>query len=305
VSPLHFTGKERDTESNLDDFDARYYSSQFGRFMTPDWDVKAAAVRYAKFGDPLTLNLYTYVENAPLNRIDADGHVANNSASPQWVNPCTFDASMMCEGIFPDPGSPEYDLAQEEANYSQMVADTTTFYASQSAQYTTVPYNVDGGSALAAMNAANASSASGCPTSSAGCTRVEYSYTYDEKGSVQGAGQQYSASLTATNVNVTVSVSVHLPNWTGYKDAPASEQKAWDGMVSKLRDHEEGHVAIARAGAGEIKKAIQGTSAKGSGQSRKLAVTRAGANLGLSVKTKFNAALAAIQQRQNAYDSQP
>jgi hypothetical protein len=33
-----------------------------------------ASVPYAKFGDPQTLNLYTYVENSPLNRIDADGH---------------------------------------------------------------------------------------------------------------------------------------------------------------------------------------------------------------------------------------
>lgn len=82
VSPVHFTGKQRDTESNLDDFDARYYSSQFGRFMTPDWDVKPVTVPYAKFGDPLSLNLYAYVENAPLNRIDADGHEQNTGAQP-------------------------------------------------------------------------------------------------------------------------------------------------------------------------------------------------------------------------------
>ena len=69
-----FTGKERDTESNLDNFGARYYASSTGRFMTPDWDLKPVAVPYAKFGDPQTLNLYSYVENSPLNRIDADGH---------------------------------------------------------------------------------------------------------------------------------------------------------------------------------------------------------------------------------------
>jgi len=28
-----FTGKERDAESGLDDFDARYYASTLGRFM--------------------------------------------------------------------------------------------------------------------------------------------------------------------------------------------------------------------------------------------------------------------------------
>lgn len=69
-----FTGKERDTESNLDNFGARYYASMTGRFMSPDWALKPVTVPYANFGDPQTLNLYTYVENSPLNRIDADGH---------------------------------------------------------------------------------------------------------------------------------------------------------------------------------------------------------------------------------------
>jgi RHS repeat-associated protein len=31
-----FTGKERDSESNLDNFEARYDSSSIGRFMSPD-----------------------------------------------------------------------------------------------------------------------------------------------------------------------------------------------------------------------------------------------------------------------------
>jgi RHS repeat-associated protein len=69
-----FTGKERDSESDLDNFGARYYASTTGRFMSPDWALKAVSVPYASFGDPQTLNLYTYVENSPLNRIDADGH---------------------------------------------------------------------------------------------------------------------------------------------------------------------------------------------------------------------------------------
>jgi RHS repeat-associated protein len=69
-----FTGKERDSESNLDNFGARFYTSGIGRFMTPDWAAKPTAVPYAVFGDPQTLNLYAYVENAPVNRADADGH---------------------------------------------------------------------------------------------------------------------------------------------------------------------------------------------------------------------------------------
>jgi len=86
-----FTGKERDTESGLDNFGARYFTSNLGRFMTPDWAVRPTNVPYAVFGDPQSLNLYTYVENAPLNRVDADGHydviasgcAANNRAKCQ------------------------------------------------------------------------------------------------------------------------------------------------------------------------------------------------------------------------------
>jgi RHS repeat-associated protein len=60
-----FTGKERDAESGLDNFGARYNASNLGRFMTPDWAAKPTSVPYAKFGDPQTLNLYSYVENEP------------------------------------------------------------------------------------------------------------------------------------------------------------------------------------------------------------------------------------------------
>jgi RHS repeat-associated protein len=69
-----FTGKERDAESGLDNFGARYDSSALGRFMTPDWSAKTTAVPYADFGDPQTLNLYGYVRNNPLSKADLDGH---------------------------------------------------------------------------------------------------------------------------------------------------------------------------------------------------------------------------------------
>lgn len=69
-----FTGKERDTETGLDYFGARYYGSNMGRFMSPDWSAKPSPVPFAKFDDPQTLNLYSYVRNNPLNRFDVDGH---------------------------------------------------------------------------------------------------------------------------------------------------------------------------------------------------------------------------------------
>jgi RHS repeat-associated protein len=75
-----FTGKERDTESGLDNFGARYDASSLGRFMTPDWAAKPTTVPYARFGDPQSLNLYSYVRNNPLSRNDPDGHYDLNAS---------------------------------------------------------------------------------------------------------------------------------------------------------------------------------------------------------------------------------
>jgi len=69
-----FTGKERDTETDLDYFGARYYSHSFMRFMTPDWSAEPVPIPYAKPGLPQTLNLYLYLENNPITGIDPDGH---------------------------------------------------------------------------------------------------------------------------------------------------------------------------------------------------------------------------------------
>ena len=69
-----FTGKERDSESGLDYFGARYYGSSMGRWMSPDWYPGPAPIPYANINDPQTLNLYIYAGNNPLSRFDADGH---------------------------------------------------------------------------------------------------------------------------------------------------------------------------------------------------------------------------------------
>ena len=64
-----FTGKERDSESGLDNFGARYYGSSLGRFMQTDpiW------VKADRMFDPQRLNLYSYVRNNPLKLTDPSG----------------------------------------------------------------------------------------------------------------------------------------------------------------------------------------------------------------------------------------
>jgi RHS repeat-associated protein len=66
---LKFTGKERDAETGLDYFLARYYSGAQGRFTSVDpiWITKERML------DPQRLNLYGYGRNNPLRYIDPDG----------------------------------------------------------------------------------------------------------------------------------------------------------------------------------------------------------------------------------------
>jgi RHS repeat-associated protein len=81
-----FTGGERDTESNIDYFEARYFSSLFGRFTSPDDGSDQSSV------DPQSWNLYGYVRNNPISSTDPDGHdcvvqtrTSDHSESVAWT----------------------------------------------------------------------------------------------------------------------------------------------------------------------------------------------------------------------------
>jgi RHS repeat-associated protein len=66
--PQKFTGKERDAETGLDYFGARYLSSAQGRWTSPD---EPFADQHPE--DPQSWNLYGYVKNNPLRFIDPFG----------------------------------------------------------------------------------------------------------------------------------------------------------------------------------------------------------------------------------------
>jgi RHS repeat-associated protein len=69
-SPMHFTGKQRDAESGLDNFGARYNSSAMGRFISTD-PSNSGAVNT----DPHSWNAYAYVRDNPVNLTDPTGEV--------------------------------------------------------------------------------------------------------------------------------------------------------------------------------------------------------------------------------------
>jgi RHS repeat-associated protein len=69
-----FEGKERDAETQNDDFGAREYSWRMGRWLSSDWSAVPVAVPYANLTNPQTLNLYSMVGDDPESFADLDGH---------------------------------------------------------------------------------------------------------------------------------------------------------------------------------------------------------------------------------------
>lgn len=63
-----FTGKERDNETGLDYFGARYHSPVQGRFTSVDPENASADLE-----DPQSWNEYAYARNNPLKYVDRDG----------------------------------------------------------------------------------------------------------------------------------------------------------------------------------------------------------------------------------------
>jgi RHS repeat-associated protein len=75
-----FTQKERDGESGLDYFGARYYSSPQGRFTSVD-----PLLESARRKDPQTWNRYAYARNNPLRFIDPTGEEDEDTDESQQI----------------------------------------------------------------------------------------------------------------------------------------------------------------------------------------------------------------------------
>ena len=111
-----FTLKERDRETGLDYFLARYYSSTQGRFTSAD---SFAGSRF----DPQSLNRYAYVQNNPLAFTDPTGHMAD----PGSYNParCFLFGGMGCNGepIWQGQGKAQTPVRIESGGSTSGTAD--------------------------------------------------------------------------------------------------------------------------------------------------------------------------------------
>ena len=75
---MKFSGKERDTESNLDYFGARYYGNYYYRWLSPDPVINQDAA----LTNPQLWNLYAFCHNNPVTYWDPDGSIETSLTPP-------------------------------------------------------------------------------------------------------------------------------------------------------------------------------------------------------------------------------
>jgi RHS repeat-associated protein len=117
----HFTSHERDIETGLDYFEARYYASTQGRFTSVD----PITVTAERIVDPQQLNLYAYVRNNPLAFIDPTGMIIdpsrlNEKDKGRWEK--------IQELINAKDKAGNYLHPELKASYDKLQADERTFY---------------------------------------------------------------------------------------------------------------------------------------------------------------------------------
>jgi RHS repeat-associated protein len=127
-TPLHFTGKERDSESGNDYFGARYYASSMGRFMTPD----PSGLDYADQTNPQSFNLYGYVQNNPLVNIDPDGldciYAQDSGSARIQTGDCTNAGGKDDDGVYVN-GTVNSATQDNNGNVTSYSTDSGSFLA--------------------------------------------------------------------------------------------------------------------------------------------------------------------------------
>jgi RHS repeat-associated protein len=124
-----FTGKERDAESGLDNFGARFDSSSMGRFMSPD----SGTDQHPEA--PQSWNLYAYALNNPLNLVDPTGEYVCGGGITQT----------MCDNFQTGLNAAQQDADKLKGLYG---ADSTEYQDAQRAIDVYGKENIDNGVTL-------------------------------------------------------------------------------------------------------------------------------------------------------------
>jgi RHS repeat-associated protein len=122
------TGKERDAESGNDYFEARYFGSSMGRFLSPD----PSQLYFADPTNPQSFNLYSYVLNNPLVNVDPDGldclYAQDSGGVRIQTGDCTNAGGKDDDGVYVN-GTVNSATQDDQGNVTSYSTDSGSFLA--------------------------------------------------------------------------------------------------------------------------------------------------------------------------------
>jgi RHS repeat-associated protein len=137
-----FTGKQRDSESGLDYFGARYYGSTLGRFTSAD----PITVTPARAADPQQLNLYAYGRNSPLKYVDPTGLIIDTDDlsekdKKQWQKVVDLANKQDDNGNYVNPALHAAYAALDADSRVFKIEDNPTLGSGTAGQFTITKFN--------------------------------------------------------------------------------------------------------------------------------------------------------------------
>lgn len=121
---LKFSGKERDHESELDYFGARYYNHTHSRFISTDPIINKEEALY----NPQLWNLYSYCRNNPVTYLDPDGRVTlRPDLRFKRMNPLEIHERTGKWGVASAPFSAKFDYDYKKEKGKWRIEVTISF----------------------------------------------------------------------------------------------------------------------------------------------------------------------------------
>jgi RHS repeat-associated protein len=237
-----FTSKERDVESGNDDFGARYYSSNLGRFLSPDWSPVPVAIPFANLSNPQTLNLYSCVKNNPLSSVDKDGHADWLEQVKQWLtssHQASASASVTADQATEKNGglSATAKAGTAQAGASASYGTNTSVSAKASATVAGVTIN-EGSNSTTAVNGLNANAGANAGVGLGGKAGVGVSAGASANADVLTGSQTETFSLGSVTItgtatgNVGIGANASFSLGTGGISASAGVTPGFGGALS-------------------------------------------------------------------------